>query len=377
MDLWDFASLQRAFRIERQDRMSAISFSNNGEWIVAGGTSPVELEVWALNETAGPRMTFPADSVLWAAAAASDGQRFYGISMNGTLSMWQAGQETPVRSVQGFFPFAIGTNARPLGFVPLAFSPDSQSLQYSVATSANPPAANLLEMSVQDGALQRITSDPRILPAFGDNPLVSLAVSPDGSRTAAIYFSLDYHAVRLFDTATGQQTGEIPFGYMLDYAAFTSDGRSLVVYGLQQPVVVVDAETGAVLGEIPVGEELGGGLFEMHLSRDGSRLVLIGYNGAIHVYNSATLELIAARGAPSDAEYPNTLAVSSDGSLIAIYQYDSAIRLWDVASDSLLPPFQDVPNDFFQPVNLALSPDSRMLAVARWDGTMRLFDVAP
>ncbi len=376
MDLWDIATLQRAFRIERQDRLSAINFSSSGEWIAVGGMSPIELEVWALNETAGPRMTFPADSMLWAVAAASDGQRFYGITINGTLSMWQAGQETPVRTVQGFLPFAI-SNPSPLGFLPLSFSPDGQSLQFSVVRSSNPPAADLFELSVQDGALQRIISDPRILPTFGDNVLDSLSVSPDGSRTAVIFFSIDRHAVRIYETASGALLQEIPFSNMLDDVLYLGDGRTLAVYGPQQPVMVVDSETGATLAEIPVDEELGGGLVEMHLSRDGSRLVLLGYSGVIQVYDSTTLELIAATSEPSETEYPNTIAVSSDGTLIAIQQVDGVLRLWDVASGSLLPPFQDVPNDSFKPAYLAFSPDDRILALSRFDGTVSLFDIAP
>lgn len=376
IDLWEFdPAIQRAFRIERQDRMSAISFSNNGEWIAVGGSSPVQLEVWALNETAGPRMTFPADSVLWAVAAASDGQRFYGISVDGTLSMWQTGQEAPAHTVQGFFPFAIG-NPRPLGFLPLSFSPDGQSLQFSGVTSFTPPAANLYEVSIQDGTLQSVTSDPRILPTFAENVLVGLSVSPDGSRTAVIFFSLDYPTVSVFDTASGELVREIPFGYMLDDVLFMPDGRSLAVYGYQQPVVIVDSETGATLAEIPLDEELGGGLIEMDLSDDGSALALLGYSAAV-VYDTATFDLIATFDDPAIIENTNTIAISGDGSVVAIQQYDGTLRLWDVASGSLLPPFQDVPNDFYRPVYLAFSPDSRMLAVARWDGTMRLFDIAP
>lgn len=376
IDLWEFDPvIQRRFRIERQDRMSAIAFSNNGEWIAVGGTDPVEMEVWALNETAGPRMTFPADRMLWAVAAASDGQRFYGISMNGTLSMWQPGQEAPVRSVDGFFPFAIG-NPRPLGFLPLSFSPDGQSLLFSGVTSFNPPAANLYEVSIQDGTLQSVTNDPRILPTFGENVLSGLSLSSDGSRMAVIFFSLDYPTVSIFDTASGALIREIPFDYMLDGVLYLPDGRSLAVYGSQQPVVIVDAETGATLAEIPLEGELGGGLVEMVLSRDGSALALLGYS-AILVYDAGTLNLIATLDDPAIIEDTNTIAISGDGSLIAIQQYDGTLRLWDVASDTLLPPFQDVPNDAYRPVYLAFSPDDRMLALSRWDGTMRLFDIAP
>jgi hypothetical protein len=70
------------------------------------------------------------------------------------------------------------------------------------------------------------------------------------------------------------------------------------------------------------------------------------------------------------------MAINPDGKLLAAAYELGEIRLWDLASGSVIKriPFELVPN--YEVKSLAFSPDGRFLAYGATDGAIRLWDVA-
>jgi WD40 repeat protein len=360
---WEYSTFGKRFEIKRQDPISAIAFSPDGKWVVMGGTNPSQLEVWAVETVKAPQQTFPATRPLWAVAAASDGLTFYGISNDGSLSMWKSGTANPIHQVQGFLPIAGR----------LGFALDGLGLK--LYTGDYLGSNEIFELNPQDGSLKSIYSDPDVLDEMKKKTPVSIAISPDKSLSAVIYYSLDDYAIRLFDLTTGKFLRKIPSKHQLETVDFSPDGKTLLTYGRKHPVQVLDLENGKVLQEIPISEKLGGNLSAMRLSRDRSTMVLFGETGVIEIYRTGTFELLQSlEGAPNIW----SVAISDDGSLLAYYTLAGILNTWDIASNTLLTPIDlGLPVTDIQTPGLAFSPDNRSLAISTWDGIIRIYNVAP
>jgi WD40 repeat protein len=360
---WDYSTFGKRFEIKRQDPISALAFSPNGQWVVMGGTNPAQLEVWAVETVKAPQQTFPTARPLWAVAAASDGQSFYDISNDGSLSMWKSGTANPIHQVQGFLPVSprIGFTENGLGL----------KLYSGDYLGSN----EIFELNPQDGSLRSIYPDPDVLDEMKKKTPVSIAISPDKSLSAVVYYSLDDYAIRLFDLTTGKFLRKIPSKHQLETVDFSLDGLSMLTYGRNHPIQVLDLETGKVLREIPISEKLGGNLSAMRLSRDRSTLVFLGETGGIEIYRTNTFELLQSLEGKPDIW---SVAISNDGSLLAYYTLDGILNTWDINSNTLLTPIDlGLPVPDIQTPGLAFSPDNRLLALSTWDGIIRMYNVTP
>ncbi len=356
---WEYTRFDKRFDIKRKDAISAISFSPDGQRVVMGGTAPAQLEVWAVDTVKAPLQTFPLTSPLWAAAADSSGQRFYGITSDGNLGMWKSGQAEPVHQQAGFLP--IGSH--------LSFSDDGSGLQLSIADN------KIYEINAQDGGFISIHPNPVILPEMKDKVVISTSMSADKSMLAVLYFSIDDHAIRLFDMKSGKFIRKIPSKNWLESIAFAPDGKSIFGFSRNKPVQILDVETGKVLQEIAIDKSLGQTLTEMQISRDQSSLLLIGETGVVEIYHTAPLELFKTVDTG-----PNSwsMGISDDGSLLAYYSLDGTLNSWDLIKDRLLTPVKlDFPANIAETTSLAFSPDNHSLAFSTWDGLIRIYNDAP
>jgi WD40 repeat protein len=361
VEAFDYFSLGKRFGIRRNDPISAIAFSPDGQQVIMGGTNPAQLEAWGVDTVNGPQQTFPVPSTFWAVAASSDGESFYGINFDGTLNMWKSRQNDPVHTLEGFLP--VGTY--------LDFTPDGTGLRLYINENKK-----IFEIDPKDGTLQSIYPNPNILEAMGDKTPVKIAISQDKSLMAVLYYSLDDHDIRLFDLTNGKFIRKIPSKIGLDYIDFTPDGKSLIAYGLpDNPIQVLDLDTGKVLKKYPVDGEIEGGVAEMRLSGDKSTLVLSGWGGILKAYRTEPFDLIQALDESTTAY---SFAISNDGSLVAILTWDGELKLWDIQSNTILSEYDlglAIPG--IDTSSLVFSPDNRQLALATWDGLIRLFEVAP
>jgi WD40 repeat protein len=84
---------------------------------------------------------------------------------------------------------------------------------------------------------------------------------------------------------------------------------------------------------------------------------------------------VAASCAPSPATPRDvtSVAFSPDGRLLASGSYDKTIKLWDVATGSLVRTLSGHTDDVY---SVAFSPDGRLLASGSGDETIRLWDIS-
>lgn len=363
VEAWEYATFGKRFEIQRQDPISALAISPDGQWVAMSGIEPLQVEIWAAETIKAPAQTFPVPQRVWALAVASGGQTVYGITSAGSLAKWTSGSPEPSHQVEGFFPVASR----------LAFTEDSQGLKLYPGdyTSSN----EIYEIDAQTGAFQSISPNPELLEEMKGKVPVSLALSADKKLSAVLYFSLDDYAIRLFDLTTGKFLRKIPSKHRLETLDFSPDGLSLLTLGVKDPIQKLDLETGQVLAEIPVSAALGSNQTEMRLSRDKSTLAVLGETGAIEIYRTDTLELLQSlEGDPN----LRLVALADDGSLLAYYTYEGLLTTWDLTNNRVLTPVQvDLLDPGLQNPGLAFSPDNRLLALSTWDGLIRLYNVAP
>jgi WD40 repeat protein len=201
---------------------------------------------------------------------------------------------------------------------PAELSPDGRLL-------AVPHGGAVLFLDVE----ARREKGPRIHVPGHTEGVSALAFSPDGSTLAIAGAE---RRVRLFDVATGRQTGAplpIRTGGFVDDLAFSHDGRTLAVTAADQAVRLWD-----VPGRRPLGA------------------ALTGHTGAI-----------------------NAIAFSPDDTALASGSADDTVRLWDLATHRQIG--TPLTGHTRAVLDVAYTPDGAAVASVSGDGTARLWNVAP
>lgn len=363
----DYSTLFTRFKMERETAVSAIAFSPDGMKVAIAARDPAALEVWQVDAIDSPEQTFSAPAELWTVATTSDGSASYGIAQDGTLYKWESGQPDPVASRAGFWPIATG----------LEYADDGQTLRLftdDVFTIDN----EVFELDPLDGSLKQIRPNPYVLPEMKDEYPQALAVSPDGSSLALVYPVWVDRQIRLFDWTTGKFLRTIPTSNDLENLDFTPDG-SLITYSLPDgPVQVLDVDDGRVLHELSTDGLFESGVAEMRLSGDRSTMFLAGWGGELSAYNTETFDPIQTL---DDSALAFAFAVSPDGTRAAVLGWDGALRIWDVPTNEIHSAFDlgygSAIDPVVKPPHMAFSPDGRQLALTTWDGLIRVFDIAP
>ena len=200
----------------------------------------------------------------------------------------------------------------------------------------------------------------------------------------------------LWDAATGRQVAAIPSdssaSLMInaDTVAFSPDGKILAVGGESTTglgaVWLWNAATGRQIGSVVTPAILNGGVTSVAFSPDGDTLVAGGFtytsgygdsdsgesDGAIWLWNLASSPK-AGRSLHTGGGPVTSVAISPDGTTLAVGADEGTARLWKVAT------LQQASNPLTNsgPVSsVAFSPDGKTLAAADGNGPARLWDVA-
>ncbi len=160
------------------------------------------------------------------AAISPDGTRAWVVGFGG-VHVIDTATNTVVGTVPGV-PFALD----------VAFSPDGTRAYLTYLAEDE-------VLAVVDTTTLAVVAQPPI----GHNS-VEVEVSPDGSRVYVLGQNFD---VRMFDTATNTQVGQVLLPRVMDLVASPDGARLYVVQGGSQPtLLVLDAATLAVLTRVPL-----------------------------------------------------------------------------------------------------------------------------
>jgi len=259
----------------------------------------------------------------------------------------------------------------------LAFSQDGRYLAANspVAFYHNPNASN----SIWLWDTQAATSDPAIVIKGSFDNITTLAFSPDSKTIAAANSD---RAIRLFDIATGKQTGylrgKIPEYFTIYTIAFSPDGQTIAGAGSG------DIQTGAYpvkLWDVTSGQERPslkghtGPVLSIAFSPDGKTLASVGNEGSIRLWDLSSGGQKASLTGPLDDSPLTSIKFSPDGKRLAGAYQDGLLVLWDTASgkeisETGIGPVANSNNSF----EMGFSPDGQSIFTAnRVDDTLNRF----
>jgi WD40 repeat protein len=384
--------------------INGLGWSPDRETLAAAGSAGVWLHDSG-DWSAEPRL-LPTQDEMWHAVFSPDGRRLAAGGRGGDLYVWEL-DGTKITE-----PQVLPTSAYIVHSVD--FSPDSTTLVsgggggvwlwavetgeqiahfqeegWSSVSAAFSPDGTLLALSGLGGEVLLLDVaagevHTRLRLASKNHWAYQTAFSPDGSRLA---IGTAQGTIGFWDVATGERVGEIegrPTLAGVRTFALSPDGTALV--------------TGTRLVDITTGQELGTFDFEsegywgdfvgLALSADGTTLAVATSVGVVHVWDTATRDLLGVLsgyasgggergGACSDWISVTCVAFSPDGATLAAgtggyITSGGTTRLWDVAAGEYL---GYVPG-LGSMSRVAYSPDGSLMVTTAAVSGLRVWDVS-
>ena len=375
------------------DYIRSIAFSPDGKTIASGGhRGPILL--WDAI-TGEAKYTLPNDSD-WAIKLSftPDEGTLVSVSWDDKIRLWNSDTGEHKKT------FAMHPDcSSSTGGVAAAFSPDGKTIAIG---SSN---GTIYLHDLNTGELKMILSEHK-------DHVANLAFSPDGKILATSSF--EDETIHLWDVHTGQHklilTGHTRYVWGL---AFSPDGKTLVSSSGDGTIRFWDARTGdekhTFTGHSgqgisvvfnPNGNIIASGCYEgiirlwdadtrqpirtLNGSKDGfedtvrslvfspdGKTLFCGTNDGIDLWDIHTGE--HKKTLTGHTDWVATIALSSDGNILASGSGDTTIRLWDAHTGEhkkILTGHTDAV------LTVSFSPDGKILASGSDDGTIRLWDVA-
>jgi WD40 repeat protein len=207
----------------------------------------------------------------------------------------------------------------------------------------------------------------------------NISFSPDGK----LLLTVEPEMLRVWDISSGKVVFQMDFGRppaSSDHTAiFAPDGKSLLTAGRDWEVRLWDMATGKQTGKIEEGR---GEVSSLRFLPDGKQLAITRYTGSKPAGGMTYLcawpggELVRELRLPQGV---NAIALSPDGKTLALGgrtfasgRHDSTIRLWDPATDKEL---KQLPGDNKLVTYVVFTPEGNTLLCFLDDGTVRFWDV--
>jgi WD40 repeat protein len=206
-----------------------------------------------------------------------------------------------------------------------------------------------------------------------------MGINPNGD-TIALFGS---SGVTLFSLESGQRlldlpnTGSLPGEYLGGTATFSPDGQTVAAAGDTPFIGIWDARTGKQIGGFielaerdPATGIFAGATFSVVFTPDGTRLISGEFvSGIVHV-----IDVVSRNQLATYDHGPGLygIALSPDGSLLASFSFNGAVKVWNIDSGELV-------HNLKHPAwvkGASFSPDGSKLAVVDDDGVLTIWNVA-
>ncbi len=384
--VWEPAAGKERHWFKDQKMAAAAAFSPDGSVLVWSSGGGGELRVWATDGESPPRVLRKGDGdfTFRALAFSPDGST---LAAGGTDSVVRLLEPKSGREIRRWTAPNSSLDA-------LAYSPDGKTLvgggRWSSAVHRWDPATGkeidpsethtagvehlffppgggaLLSLGIDNKVIRwdLTTRVPKAVNLPGRRIGALHDFSPDGKLVALAGWWNDFQVVKIFDTVTGRQlhtlearqgAGTVAFANNGRWLAFLEDaGAAIRIWDLAEgkPRLRIEQR----LGQRRFGRRA---TFPMLFSRDDRRLVSVGLDSLIRVYDTATGKLLQKHELASEV---GPIDLSPDGKVLAFGEQDDIkpwVVLWDMISGKVVRTWetgqQQIDGTIF-------SPDGRLLA---------------
>lgn len=315
--------------------LASVAFSTDGKQIACGGYKTVTLIETAtgrvfcrLPNHAGmvTSVQFSPDGRILAAAGGLPGR-------SGEIRLWDAKTGTPIRTLIGHDDAIYS----------IAFSPDSRRLaaaSYDHFVSlwdlpppipATPAGDKKTKPAVTPNTQSKSQNPkPKLLKDHTD-AVYGVAFSPDGKLVATAGGD---RTVKVWSTATGKRLYTLSESTAELYAvAFSPDGKQLAAGGEDRALRTYNVRTNsATLARTAFVHDAP--ILRIAYARDGKTIVTSGQDNAVKRWDAATLA--ERKVYPKQPDWPQGLALSPDGRLVAVGRHNGSLALYDAISGKLV-----------------------------------------
>ena len=238
------------------------------------------------------------------------------------------------------------------------------SIEGTVSSVALAPDAETLACVTNDNEIliwHMVTDKSKIILKGHKHEINHLTFSPDGKILA----SSSWNSIRLWDVITGEHTTTVIQDVDSRHKIrFAQNGDSLVFVNYEDKVLFLNTETRKIEKEIDINPNSPNSIA---LSSDGKMLAIGIKNDEIQIWDISTVKLLKTI---QTSARTYDVAFSPDGKTIASCSED--IYLWDVETGKLINTFTGHTDQVFI---LTFSPDGDTLASGGWDNTIILWDI--
>lgn len=286
--------------------IASLAFSPNGKYIVSGDSDGV-IKIWDLTNGEARSIESPGKSRVNAVVFSPDGAQIASSDGNNII-LWDAETAEQVSVLEGHTDWVRSLAYNADGSI-LASGGDDKTIRlWDVAT--------LKELHTIQMA----------------GPVDRLAFTPDGKTLAST--DGNTAGALLWDTATGEKIGELsqPETYY-GCIVFNSDGTQLAAgNSYQNQIYIWDVETREMARTLEVPE---GGTLDCAFSPREKVLASLVKNSSLRLWDTERGSGFSPLHGDSIAPY--TIAVSADGTLIAVGSDDGFIEFWGTSDGGPLP----------------------------------------
>jgi RNA polymerase sigma factor (sigma-70 family) len=342
--VWDLATRTELRRLAGPEKgVYSMAFSPDGK-LLAGGCEDRSIRVWDVASGNELRRLGGHADFIYAVAFAPDGDTLASAGADGdrTIRLWSTATGKELRRIAG-----------PAGWVrPIAFSPDGKWI-----ASGSQESTVLLYDAATGREARRLR-----LPGRDDTWVMAVAFSPDGKRLVT---SGSEKVIRVWDVATGKELPP-PAGHQaeISHVAIASGGRTVLTGGHEGLICLWGRASGRILRQM----RQSGSVSHMAVSVDG-KLAVTTDGQVLRFWDVEDgKEVRAIFVSKGDIR---AVALSPDGSGVAVAAWDRTIRLYDTANgeERLRITLRSRNNDYRGDCPLAFTPDGKTLLSGSADGT--------